>query len=143
MGWSEGLNGPAYVRGITLPVVGAPYANADGSNRRFEIMLCNPGEAVELLPEPKNKHDRYAVAVVSARKIQIGYLPADRAPWIGDMIRAGREMVAIFQQATKHGASVRIAFDGNVPVLPVAAAEPPRPEPDDTGFWPDEIPPDE
>ncbi|WP_261295523.1 HIRAN domain-containing protein [Sphingomonas hylomeconis] len=63
-------------RELTLAVVGIEYPNADRarSNRRFEIELCAPGDPVELRREPKNVHDRFAVAVFSERGIQMGYL---------------------------------------------------------------------
>ena len=141
MGWPEDLSGPAYARGMTLPVVGIAYLNADGSNRQFEVMTCVPGEAVSLEPEPRNKHDRFAIAVKSVRGVQIGYLPAERAPWIGSMIRAGREISAIFQQATPYGAAIRLAMDGHTPVLPEEPAVDPLPA--DDGFWADYIPPDD
>ncbi len=80
--------------------------------------MCLPGEPAELRPEPNNPADPQAVAVYSARGIQIGYLTAERAPWIGGMIRNGREMVAIFQAPTPYGALVRLAFDGEQPQLP-------------------------
>lgn len=63
---------------LSLAVVGAQYPNRDGSDRRFEILLCTPGEPVELVPEPRNRHDENAVAVRSARGVQIGYLTAER-----------------------------------------------------------------
>lgn len=129
---------------LSLHVVGANHSNADGSNRRFEILLCVPGEPIELLPEPKNPADPSAIAVVSARHIQIGYLTADRAPWIGSMLRNGRELQAVFQEATQPGAAIRIGFDGEVPVLPRCDrkrhAEVTTEEVD---FWPDELPSDD
>ena len=41
-------------RELTLAVVGIGYANADKSNRRFEIELCAPGDPIDLRREPKN-----------------------------------------------------------------------------------------
>lgn len=121
------------MRELSLHVVGADFPNRGGGNRRFEILLCTPGEAVALVPEPRNPVDPNAVMVMSARGVQIGYLTADRAPWIGAMLRQGREVAAVFQQATPMGAAIRVAFDGVVPVLPgVAAVEP------EVEFWPDE-----
>ncbi|WP_164521761.1 HIRAN domain-containing protein [Sphingomonas sp. ABOLE] len=105
---------------MSLSVVGADYANKRGPTRRFEIAMCIPGEPTELRPEPGNPADPQAVAVYSARGIQIGYLTAERAPWIGSMIRNGREMAAIFQAPTPYGALVRLAFDGDRPELPPA-----------------------
>ncbi|MXO73549.1 HIRAN domain-containing protein [Alteraurantiacibacter buctensis] len=119
----------------SLEVVGAAHANADGSNRRFIIAMMAPGEQVELRPEPKNKHDPYAVAVFSGRGGQLGYLRAERAPHIGKLIRQGMEIRAVFQAATDHGAWIRVAFDGAEPVLP-----PPRPAAtaEEREFWPDD-----
>lgn len=129
---------------LSLHVVGADHLNRNGSNRRFEILLCAPGEPVELIPEPTNPVDPNAIAVFSLRAVQLGYLTADRAPWIGGMLRNGRELQAVFQHATRPGAAIRIGFDGEVPSLPLAeraaiAAE----APGDWDFWPDELPPDD
>lgn len=46
---------------LTLAVVGIDFPNADGSNRRVEAMMTLPGEPIELIPEPKNKHDNNAI----------------------------------------------------------------------------------
>ena len=121
---------------MSLAVVGVKFPNADKarSNRRFEIELCAPGEAVELRPEPNNKFDPYAVAVFSARGMQLGYLAAERAPRIGAMIRQGREVRAVFQASAPLGAWIRAAFDGDVPVLPKA----PVPVDAEPEFYPDE-----
>ncbi|WP_374406552.1 HIRAN domain-containing protein [Pelagerythrobacter sp.] len=110
---------------MSLAVVGAGYPNRDKSDRRFEILLCAPGEPVELRPEPKNRHDERAVAVFSARGVQIGYLSAERCGRIGALIREGREIVAVFQAKSRHGAWIRVAFDGDAPRVPepVAAEE--------------------
>jgi hypothetical protein len=105
---------------MSLAVVGVAYPNEDKSksNRRFEIKLCVPGDPVDLRPEPKNKHDPSAVAVFSERGVQIGYVTAERCGRIGAMIREGRELLAIFQDEAQFGAWIRVAFDGEEPVLP-------------------------
>jgi hypothetical protein len=130
---------------MTLSVVGGIHPNADGSNRLFEIALCVAGEAVQLIPEPRNKHDPSAVAVFSARGIQVGYLSAERCGWIGSEIRLGEEVRAVFQAPEKGGALLRVGFSGEDPVIP-----PSRPartagrSPDwDDDFYPDEIWPDD
>lgn len=128
------------MRELSLHVVGADHPNRGGGNRRFEILLCAPGEVVTLVPEPRNPVDPNAVMVVSARGVQIGYLTADRAAWIAAMLRSGRPVAAIFQQATPPGAAIRVAFDGAVPVLPEPVVADRDPEPT---FWPDELPPDD
>ena len=58
------------MRQLSLHVVGVNHPNADGSNRRVEILLCAPGEAIRLVPEPKNAADPNAVAVFSVRSVQ-------------------------------------------------------------------------
>ena len=129
-------------RQFSLHVVGADFPNRRGGNRRFEILVCTPGEPVSLVLEPRNPGDPNAVMVLSARGVQIGYLPAERAPWIAGMLRAGREVRAVFQQPTTRGAAIRVALDGAEPVLPPPApsSSPPL---DADDFWPDPIPPDD
>ncbi|GGN49534.1 hypothetical protein GCM10011349_20270 [Novosphingobium indicum] len=104
---------------FSLAVVGADYPNKSGPDRRFEIAMCIPGEPVDLRPEPDNAADERAVAVYSARGIQIGYLTAERAPRMGQLIRSGVEWSAIFQEPAPYGAVVRVAFDGEQPELPL------------------------
>lgn len=132
---------------MTLSVVGGIHPNTDGSNRLFEIALCAPGEAVQLVPEPKNKHDPSAVAVISARGIQIGYLSAERCGWIGAKIRLGEEIYAAFQAQAQGGALIRVSFNGEHPILPDPLASKTqtgsRPSDWDEDFYPDEIWPDD
>lgn len=88
--------------------------------------------------------DLNAIAVFSARAVQIGYLTADRAPWIGGMLRNGREMRAVFQLGTRAGAAIRIRFDGEAPVLPAVERTPiVNQVASDGEFWPDDLPPDD
>ena len=103
-----------------MAVVGVEYPNTDKakSNRRFEIALCVPGEPVELRPDPKNKFDERAVGVFGARGTQLGYFPAERSGRIGRLIREGREVRSVFQAPSAFGAWIRVAFDGELPVLP-------------------------
>lgn len=132
---------------MSLAVVGAQFPNADGSNRRFETLLCPPGEAVELRPEPTNKHDPLAIAVYSARGVQIGYVSAERCGRIGQLMRLGHEVQAIFQGVSTSGAWIRIAFDGEVPQLPAPVSMETRDqdhgESVDDRFYPDEEWPDD
>lgn len=126
---------------MSLAVVGADHLNKSGPARRFEIALCIPGEPVDLVPEPKNPADPNAVAVVTERGVKIGYIGADRAPLIGTYLSRARISGVIFQGAAKWGAVIRVGLDGEMPVLP--EIKPTEPPPDDTGFWPDYIPPDD
>jgi hypothetical protein len=128
---------------MSLAVVGAQHANADRSNRRFEIKLCKPGEPVELRPDPKNKHDELAVAVFSIRGVQLGYLTAERCGRIGGLIRAGREVRAVFQAETRFGAWIRVAFDGEEPVVPEVAEANEATATQESDWYPDEVWPED
>jgi len=138
-------------RELSLIVVGALHPNADGSNRLFEIRMLNLGDGIRLALDPTNKADPSAVSVHSSRGYQIGYLSADRCGLVGGKIRQGQDVRAIFQQATRDGAVIRVHLDGQDPTLPPPPPEPVAPEPGaphyeadpDSGFWPDYIPPDE
>lgn len=128
-------------RHLSIAVVGADFPNKRGPARRFEIALCKPGERIELRPEPRNPADARAVAVFSARGIQIGYVPAERAALVGAALREGL-MTAIFQSASSWGATVRASLDGSEPALPAVddsrAEVWPPPGSDDADWWPDE-----
>lgn len=126
-------------KSLSLAVVGADYPNKAGPGRRFEIAMCEPGEPVDLVPEPDNPADVNAVAVFSERGIQIGYLTAERAPLLSRDLRAGRIVTAVFQQPATWGATIRVAFDGAAPLLPPRRAQ----AAEEQDFWPDYLPPDD
>lgn len=106
------------VRELSLTVVGLSHPNEDASrsNRRFEAALCVPGEPVTLIAEPTNPYDCFAVAAFSARGIQLGYLTAERAPWIRGLLQHGCQ--AVFQSIEDHAVIVRARFGGGAPTLP-------------------------
>ncbi|WP_380925512.1 HIRAN domain-containing protein [Sphingomonas leidyi] len=123
-------------RELSLAVVGIPYDNADGSSRRFELLLCAAGDPVELRPEPTNEHDPRAIAVFSERGVQLGYLSAERCGWIGRMMADGAPVVAIFQEVLETSAVIRARFGGGNPTLPASGA----PAASDSDFVPDPDP---
>lgn len=133
------------MKALSLAIVGADFPNKRGPGRRMELLVCAPGEAVDLVLEPKNPADPNAVAVFSCRGVQLGYLTAERAPWIGKMMREGREIAAIFQAYASFGGWARVAFDGEAPVLPLPQVandlheSPAGMGEVDPGFWPDPI----
>lgn len=127
---------------MTLAVVGIDFPNEDKarSNRRFELLACARGEPVSLRPEPRNRHDPHAIAVFSARDVQVGYLSAERAPLIGMRIRRGEEVRAVFQGIKGAVAYIRVRFGGGAPTLPPVVDAPAEPVED--GFYPDPDGPD-
>lgn len=122
---------------LSIAIVGIDYQNQRGPARRFDIEICEPGEPVELRPEPKNLYDEHAIAVFSCRGVQLGYLKSERAVWIGTLARQGHSATAIFQGMTAVVGWIRVAFDGDQPTLPPEPQD--RQESDDSGFWPDPI----
>ncbi|WP_343528855.1 HIRAN domain-containing protein [Sphingomonas sp.] len=125
---------------LTLAVVGIDFPNEDRarSNRRFELLASAIGDPVVLRPEPHNRHDPHAVAVFSARDVQVGYLSAERAPLVGARIRRGEEARAVFQGIKGSVAYIRVRFGGEAPTMPPlvdGTAGRAAPEPDD--FHPD------
>jgi hypothetical protein len=131
---------------LSLAVVGADHPNKSGPHRRFEIEMCIPGEPVHLIPEPKNPFDPRAIAVYSARHIQIGYIRAERAQFVGTMLSRGG-VEAIFQSRARWGAIIRAHLDGTAPVLPdiddSRAYDWPPPGSEDADWWPDPTYPDD
>lgn len=100
-------------------VVGEGRTNDDGSSRQDELTACEPGEAVELVRQPKNEFDRNAIFVRSCRSIGIGYLSAEDAAGLAPAIDAGRPYAAKLHALTggladypHYGAKVSIAWDG-------------------------------
>jgi hypothetical protein len=110
---------------LSLAVVGIGYPNADGSSRLEELKLCKREEPVDLRLEPENPHDSRAVAVFSARGVQIGYLPVDRAGWIFRRIEEGEPAFAVFQEHMETAAVIRLRFGGEDPSLPRRRPGPP------------------
>lgn len=127
------------ITALSLAVVGADYPNKRGPARRFAISLCRPGDPVVLMPEPGNPVDPRAVQVQSTDGIVMGYLSAERCGWIGGMISEGRDLKAVFQEATTYGALIRVSLDPNEPDLPPARSTANQ----DPEWWPDEIPSDD
>ncbi len=135
-------------RELSVAIVGAAHPNKDGGNRRSEIAFCDPGERLELRPEPKNEHDEHAIAVFSPRQFQIGYVASERAVFLRGLLREGHTLEAVFQEVAPWGAVARVGVDGPPAHLPPprSRAAPERDEYsqiDNDEFFPDELPPDE
>lgn len=134
------------MREFTLAIVGIDFPNEDRAktNRRSELMMIAPGAPMELRPEPRNRHDPHAVAVFSPAGVQVGYVTAERAPWIGARMRDGEEVRAIYQGLVESAGYLRVRVGGGDPTLPPVtfAPELPRDRIEESeagdGFWPDD-----
>lgn len=109
---------------ITLPIVGTQFPNKSPKEptRQFALELCEPGDPVTLRLDPENEHDEHAIEVRNSRDMMMGYIPANRAVYVGMQIRRG-SAAAIFQGRTHRVGFIRIAFDGEQPVLPKEPAD--------------------
>jgi hypothetical protein len=58
-------------------VRGESHDNDDGASRQDIIRRMRAGEAVQLIADPTNEHDRFAVKVATLAGEQIGWLPSD------------------------------------------------------------------
>ena len=132
---------------LSLAVVGASFDNVKRKgkptgSRQMEILLCEPGDPVTLIYEPKNPADANAIAVFSSRGVQIGYIVAHRTSTIHRAWSVARDVRAIFQELIVGGAAIRVAFDRD-PVLPPPSKSPLPPRV--AGEWDgvDYAPPDE
>ncbi|QTH22027.1 HIRAN domain-containing protein [Rhizorhabdus wittichii] len=121
MGWND----------FRLAARGERYPNADGSSRQDELRRCARGERVALIREPTNEYDPAAVAIFSCRGIQLGYLAADHAGWIGSKIDRGYDVRAIVERvkgAHLEGATlglvILINMEGDDPTLDGEASQP-------------------
>ena len=74
--------------------------------------------------EPEYRADPHTVAVFFHLGVQFGYLSADRCVRIGNIIRQGREVQVMFQASANFGAWIRVAFDGEMPVVDLTARAP-------------------
>lgn len=102
----------------------------------MELLLCAPGEPVDLRREPKNPHDANAVAVFSARGVQMGYLSAERAPFIGRRMQQ-EDYAVVFQALAGSMGYVRIRFGGEAPNLPEPGEAAPSSTYDPDAFYAD------
>lgn len=104
---------------VLFPLVGESFDNQDGSSRQGELEACEPGEAVTLHRDRKNKFDPNAVLVQSCRGVGLGFLSRADAAIIAPELDDQRSYQAILHQIRggvedfpDRGAIVSIAWDG-------------------------------
>lgn len=60
-----------------VSIRGVSHDNEDGSSRQEIISKLQRGEILDLIADPMNKYDRWAVGVYTKKGVQIGFLPSD------------------------------------------------------------------
>lgn len=82
-------------------VAGESHRNDDGSDRQALIRdRLRIGDPVQLVPDPGNEFDRFAIKVCLATGEQIGYLPREVAREVSGGLRRGERYGAIIHQIT-------------------------------------------
>jgi hypothetical protein len=96
----------AVVSQFFAPVVGLPYPNSDGTNRREAVRGLRPRDRVRLTHRPDNPVDANAVAVLrTSDGRQLGYLPAALAADVVAAARQGTRYLALVSEVAGAAAS--------------------------------------
>jgi len=86
------------IKNVTFKVVGVTFNNENGSSRKAYIGQMDKESKVVLLREPKNKHDKNAIAVywmkAPLEAYQIGYIGKQYAEMIAPELDDGKELTA-------------------------------------------------
>lgn len=69
-------------------LAGVTHKNRNGTSRQHALRQCRLGMPVDVLREPDNPADKNAVALF-AGGTQIGYRPAESAPWFARALDSG------------------------------------------------------
>jgi hypothetical protein len=90
---------PASARWSLAAVAGESHRNRDGTDRQALIRdrAC-AGDPVQLVPEPDNPVDRFAVRVCLTTGEQIGYLPSGVAREVSEGLRRGEQYGAVIHE---------------------------------------------
>jgi hypothetical protein len=65
-----------YEQTFRTRIAGVTKQNADGTDRQALIKTLRLGETINLVREPTNPYDKYAIAVFQTSGKQLGYIPA-------------------------------------------------------------------
>ncbi|MEC7983738.1 MAG: HIRAN domain-containing protein [Myxococcota bacterium] len=113
---SEGEENEIYTK-----IVGVSFQNPNGSNRQ-EALHTLMGESLPLSltlrAEPENPHDPYAVAILSPKGVQLGYIRQSLSYSVSKMMEYGYQIQVDLitltgtEDASHHyGANIRIRFE--------------------------------
>ncbi len=109
----------APIQTIVARLAGVEHANSDGSSRAAIIRKCAPFEILPLRPEPKNKYDPNAIAVLRQDGTQIGYLPRHLAAQMVAEAHLGCRYVAAVQSIDTGDNQLGVIPEANIVVFRV------------------------
>jgi hypothetical protein len=117
---------PPPTRRKVLDVEGEAQVNPDGINRQYELLRCEPGEAVTLRRDPRNPFDTNTIQVVSARGVPIGRLTSQYAAMLAPLLDRDRPYRARLHclrggvpAFPNYGARISVAWDGRPQLSPI------------------------
>ena len=93
----------AKVRNINSKVRGVSQINEDGSDRQQLIKYCRAGERLMLRREPRNRHDRNAIAVLISDGSQLGYIGTELAETLAPLLDEGIAVDVVISEITGGG----------------------------------------
>lgn len=96
-------------------IAGVTHRNPDGSRRQKLLKRCRVNDPLTLLREPRNRHDRNAVAVFRwGTNEQLGYITAAAAETVAAAMDAGVPVGAWVTQLTGGGWIFRRTRGANI-----------------------------
>ena len=75
------------------------HVGGEYGDRQLAILALRPGQTLELVREPRNRHDKNAVAIYASGK-QLGYVPAFKAEMTARYLDQGRTVDARVVEVT-------------------------------------------
>jgi hypothetical protein len=121
---------PLPTRRKVLDVEGEAQVNADGVNRQYELLRCEPGEPVTLRRDPRNPFDPNTILVVSTRGVTVGRLTGQYAAMLAPLLDRDRPYRARLHclrggvpDYPNYGARISVAWDGRPELRPIPLDE--------------------
>jgi HIRAN domain len=85
---------------LLTKAAGVSFENEDHVQRQEIIARCRVGDRLTLKPEPGNRFDPHAVAVLTAAGEQIGYLKRERAAELAEFFSLHEAIPAVITEVT-------------------------------------------
>ena len=90
------------VRHFHTKVVGVTYRNDDGTHRQDIVVTLQPRQPLRLVHQPDNRKDSNAIAVMTRRGQQVGYLRSELAASVAEDLQEGKPVRAWVSNITGH-----------------------------------------
>ena len=91
-------------------VVGLTYPNADGSDRQEIARELQPQDELRLSPEPENRFDKHAIALLAPDGRQIGYCDSRLAGELTRRLAQGLQIRAYVRAVRERNGQIGVGF---------------------------------